>query len=338
MHTKKTDGKDSHVQMAQAPLSEGLSLIFDQDAQSSSSRSRYPSRSSHTSSQSSGSRRQLKRNNVRRGRHRSSTSSSSSRSSHSSNSSPRTRPRSRSHPRCHRASTSSRCCRQHQQAHGHRRHRSPSRCYRAHSRSYSPSSSPDRPNRHSSRSRSASWSRVHRGFVGRYKCRFSGSPNRSHKTYTSRSTSSGRSFVSLRIEKKEELRTTNATQALGMEQLDPPESVTPILEEQQLKTGLATPEPEEWVRPEPLPQKSLSQQKSDIEPEDAPSPNMSPKKKMISFSIHNSVAKPTAMVASTTSKVAHRVENYTASRNPFGHWVPVRKTVQSSFSRTLLKH
>nr|XP_046222648.1 arginine/serine-rich protein 1 isoform X2 [Oncorhynchus gorbuscha] len=260
MHTKKTDGKDSHVQMAQAPLTEGLSLIFDQDAQSSSSRSRHPSRSSHTSSQSSGSRRQLKRNNARRGRHRSSTSSSSSRSSHSSNSSPRTRPRSRSHPRCHRASSSSRCCRQHQQAHGHRRHRSPSRCYRAHSRSYSPSSSPDRPNRHSSRSRSG-WSRVHRGFVGRDKCRFSGSPNRSHKTYTSRSTSSGRSFVSLRIEKKGELRTTNATQALGMEQLDLPESVTPILEEQQLKTGRATPEPEERVRPEPLPQKSLSQLK-----------------------------------------------------------------------------
>lgn len=58
---------------------------------------------------------------------------------------------------------------------------------------------------------------------------------------------------------KGELRTTNATQALGMEQLDLPESVTPILEEQQLKTGLATPEPEERVRPEPLPQKSLSQ-------------------------------------------------------------------------------
>lgn len=44
-----------------------------------------------------------------------------------------------------------------------------------------------------------------------------------------------------------------------MEQLDLPESVTPILEEQQLKTGLATPEPEERVRPEPLPQNSLSQ-------------------------------------------------------------------------------
>uniref|UniRef100_A0A4W5PSU3 Arginine/serine-rich protein 1 n=1 Tax=Hucho hucho TaxID=62062 RepID=A0A4W5PSU3_9TELE len=324
MHTKKTD---SHVQMDQAPLSEGISLLFDQDAQSSSARSRYPSRSSHTSSQSSGSRRQVKRNNARRGRHRSSTSSSSSRSSHSSNSSPRTRPRSRSHPRCHRASPSSRCCRQHRQAHGHRRHRSPSRCYRAHSRSYSPSSSPDRPHCHSSRSR--------------YECRFSGSPNRSHKTYTSRSRSSGRSFVSLSIEEKGELlRTTksNATQALGVEQLDLPESVKPILEEQQVKTRLATPEPEEWVRPEPLPQKSLSQQNSDIESEDAPSPNMSPKKKMISFSIHNSVAKPTVIVASTTSKVAPRVENYTASRNPFGHWVPVRKTVQSSFSRTLLKH
>ncbi|XP_014066033.2 arginine/serine-rich protein 1 isoform X2 [Salmo salar] len=339
MHTKKTDGKDSHVQMAQPPLSEGISLIFDQDAQSSSSSSRYASRSSHTSSQSSGSRRQVKRNNARRRRHRSSTSSSSSRSSHSSNSSPRTRPRSRSHPRCHRASSSSRCCREHRQAHGHRRHRSPSRCYRAHLRSYSPSSSPERPHRHSSRSRSASWSRVHRGFVGRYKCRFSGSPNRSHKTYTSRSTSSGRSVVSLSIEEKGELRTmkANATQALGMEQLDLPESVKPM-EEQQLKTRLATPEPEERVRPEPLPQKSLSQQNSDIEPEDAPSPNMSPKKKMISFSIHNSVAKPTAIVASTTSKVAHRVENYTASRNPFGHWVPVRKTFQSSFSRTLLQH
>ncbi|XP_023842238.1 arginine/serine-rich protein 1 isoform X2 [Salvelinus sp. IW2-2015] len=336
----KTDGKDSHVQMTQAPQSERISLIFDQDAQSSSSCSRYPSRSSHTSSQSSGSRRQVKRNNARRVRHRSSTSSSSSRSSHSSNSSPRTRPRSRSHPRCHRASSSSRCCRQHRQANGHRRHRSPSRCYRAHSRSYSPSSSPDRPHRHSSRSRSASWSRVHRGFVGRYKCRFSGSPNRSHKTYTSRPTSSGRSVVSLSIEEKGELRTTkaNTTQVLGMEQLDVPESVKPILEEQQLKTRLATPEPEEWVRPEPLPQKSLSQQNSDIEPEDAPSPNMSPKKKMISFSIHNSVAKPTAIVASTTSKVAHRVENYTASRNPFGHWVPVRKTVHSSFCRTLRKH
>lgn len=50
----------------------------------------------------------------------------------------------------------------------------------------------------------------------------------------------------------------NATQALGMEQLDLPESVKPM-EEQQLKTRLATPEPEERVRPEPLPQKSLSQ-------------------------------------------------------------------------------
>ncbi|CAB1335081.1 unnamed protein product [Coregonus sp. 'balchen'] len=260
MHTKKTEGKDSHAEMAQAPLNEGISLIFDQDAQSSSPssppRSRYPSRSSHNSSHSSGSRRQVKRNDACRGRHR-------SRSSHSSNGSPRTRPRSRSHPRCHRASSSSRCCRQHRQAHGHRRHCSPPRCYRAHSRSYSPSSSPDRSHRlsHRSRSRSASRRRVS---VGRYKCRFSGSPYRSHKTYTSRSRSrsSGRSVVSLSIEEKGELLRTakaNATQALGVEQLDLSESVKPVLEEQQVKTRPATPKPEERVRPEPLPQKSLSQ-------------------------------------------------------------------------------
>ncbi|XP_078145569.1 arginine/serine-rich protein 1 [Centroberyx gerrardi] len=312
-----TKGQDSQSEMAHARLSDGISVIFDQDSPPSStspqSRSRSRSRSSRLSSGSSGSSRRPRE--AHRGRHRSSSSCSST-SSSPSRSSP-SRPRSRSHPRCHRPSSRCRCGSHHRYVNGNRRRRSPPRRYR-------------------SRSRSASQRRTYRRFVGRNRCRVSRSPSRTSKTYRSRSgsRSSGHSAVSLSLDDKRELLRTakaNATKILEVEQLEIPESVKPILQEQPVESKSATPEPEARVRPESVPEKTPSQS-SETEPdEDVPSPKMSPKRKIISFSIHNSVAKPT-VAAPSSAKVTPRMDSI-ESRKPYGHWVPIRRTGRTSLSR-----
>ncbi|KAM4625393.1 arginine/serine-rich protein 1 [Polymixia lowei] len=325
-----TEGKDSLPEMAHVRLSEGLSVIFDQDTLSSSTslRSRSRSRSSHGSSHSSGSNRRPRAREIYRGRHRSSSTSSSS--SHSS----RSRPRSRSHPRCHRTSARCRCGSHHR--YGHRHRRSPPRHYRAHSRSYSPSSSPDRSSHrrsYRSHSRPRSQRRTQR-YVGRDRCRLSRSPSRTIKIYKSqsRSRSSGRS-VSLNLDEKRDLLRTakaNATEILGIGQMELPESVKPIMDEQAMESQSATSEPEAWVRPEPVHEKTPSQS-SDMDPdEDVPSQKMSPKRKVITFSIHNSVAKP-SVAPPTYAKVTPRMDSI-ESRKPYGHWVPIRRG-RTSLSR-----
>jgi hypothetical protein len=71
-------------------------------------------------------------------------------------------------------------------------------------------------------------------------------------------------------------------------------------------------------------------QSSDESDEDDASPRMSPKRRIISFSIHNSVAKPT--VAPNCPKVTSRMD-IVGSRKPYGHWVQVRTTGKISLSR-----
>ncbi|KAF7656007.1 hypothetical protein LDENG_00047560 [Lucifuga dentata] len=235
-----TKGKASHAEMIDARQSEGINVIFEQDTLPSPSFARSRSRSSSSSSRSSGSDRRAA-GSYRRHNRSSSTSSSSSRSS--------SRSRSRSHPRCHRGSS---CCRCHRNGYG-RRHRSPPRRYRARSRSYSRSPSQNRSLHHRSyRSRSRSairWSTSRRG-AGPSRC--SRSP---YRTYRSHSKQEGLCLD----EKRELLRAAraNAIKLLGVEHLELPESVKPLLGEQPAETKQATPEAR--VRPEPVSQKTPSQ-------------------------------------------------------------------------------
>ncbi|XP_047202134.1 arginine/serine-rich protein 1 isoform X2 [Girardinichthys multiradiatus] len=267
---------DSHSDMAHARQSDGINVIFDQKSPGSS-RSRSRSVSSTASSQSTGS---GYRREIRRGRYRSSSRSSSSSSSRSRSSSRSgSRSRSRSYPRCHRRSS---CCRcdDHRSYGGDRYRRSPPRRYRAHSRSYSRSPSrryrggsrsysrspprryrvhsrspsSDRYSRHrrNYRSRSRSWSPVswsrYRRPVSQLRCRFSRSPSRTYRG-RSRSRSSGRS-VSLSVHDKRELlevAKANAMRMLGVEKLDLPESVKPILSDKPEARG-SSPEPFTRVR------------------------------------------------------------------------------------------
>uniref|UniRef100_A0A3B4ZV00 Arginine/serine-rich protein 1 n=1 Tax=Stegastes partitus TaxID=144197 RepID=A0A3B4ZV00_9TELE len=230
--------------------------------------------------------------------------------------------RSRSHPRCHRRSSRCRCD-------DHRRYgcggsrRSPPRRYRAQSRSYSRSGTPDRYSsrrRYRSRSRSPSRLNRERRHVSQYRRRRSPSQPRSYRS-RSRSRSSAQS-VTLSLHDKQvllEAAKSNAMKTMGVEKLDLPESVKPILPEQPAESKWASPEPETWVRQGP--QKTASQS-SDEESDDMPSPSTSPKRKIISFSINNSVAKPT-VAAPSCAKVTPRVDSY-ESRKPYGHWVPVK--------------
>ncbi|XP_039994117.1 arginine/serine-rich protein 1 isoform X2 [Xiphias gladius] len=299
-------GEDSHSEMAQAHQSDVINVIFDLNSPASSH-----SRSSCGSNRSSGF-------GYYRGRssHRGRSSSSSSSSSSSGSSS---RSRSRSHPRCHRRSSRCRCDSHHRYGRG-RRLRSPPRHYKAHSHSYSRSPSPDRHSRrrrYRSRSRSSSrWSRYRRA-VRQFRCKFSRSPARTHRN-RSRSISSGRS-VSLSLDDKKELLKTakaNALKILGVEKLELPESVKPILSEQLVESERSSPEPE--IR------------SNEAEFDDMSNPKMSPKRRIISFSINNSVAKPTA-AAPSCAKVTPRVDSY-ESRKPYGHWVQV-KSGRSSNTR-----
>ncbi|XP_053291424.1 arginine/serine-rich protein 1 isoform X3 [Pleuronectes platessa] len=211
-------------------------------------------------------------------------SSSSSSVSSSSSCKLSSRPRSRSHPRCHRCSSRCRCD-------SHRRngrHRgSPPRHIRADSKSYKQSSSQDR------------------------------SPGRSHRSQSRTS----RHSVSQTMDDKRELSTekTNTMQILGVEKADLPESVKPDLSEQLVESEESSSESETWVRQHP---EKIVSQSSDEEPDDISNPKMSPLRKSISFSINNSVAKPTA-AALSCAKVTPRVDSY-ESRKPYGHWIPVR--------------
>lgn len=57
------------------------------------------------------------------------------------------------------------------------------------------------------------------------------------------------------------------------------------------------------------------------EERDAPSPKLSPKR-MISFSVNNSMAKPT-VAAPSCAKVTPRVDSV-EYRKPYGRWIPVK--------------
>ncbi|XP_036928512.1 arginine/serine-rich protein 1 isoform X1 [Acanthopagrus latus] len=299
--------KDSHSEMAKARQSDGINVIFDKES-SSSSRSHSRSRSPGVNSRSSGSSRHRGRGSYRR-RYRSSSSSCSRSSSRS---------RSRSHPRCHRRSSRCRCDNHPRYGRGR---------YRAHSRSLSRSASPDRYSRrrqYRSRSRSSSRQTRHRRDVSRLRYRSSRSSSRANRS-RSKSRASTHS-VSLSLDDKMEF--LNAVKIQGAEKLGLLESVKPILSEQSVESRQRS--PDTWVRHDPderTPSKS-----DEVEPDDMPSPTMSPTRKIISFSINNSVAKPT-VAAPSSAKVTPRVDIY-ESRKPYGHWVPVR-TGQNSRKRTL---
>uniref|UniRef100_A0AAV2JEA9 Uncharacterized protein n=1 Tax=Knipowitschia caucasica TaxID=637954 RepID=A0AAV2JEA9_KNICA len=51
-------------------------------------------------------------------------------------------------------------------------------------------------------------------------------------------------------------------------------------------------------------------------------PTLSPKRGMISFSVNNSIAKPTIRMQSSV-KVTSLVDSV-ESKKPYGHWIPVR--------------
>ncbi|XP_072220779.1 arginine/serine-rich protein 1 [Leuresthes tenuis] len=313
---------NSHSDMAQARQSDGINVIFDQKSPGSShSRSRSTSSSASSCSGHSSGSGYYRGRKTQRTRHRSSSSSSTSSTSSSSSSSSSSRSRSRSHPRCHRRS--SRCgCNDHRR-YGRGRYRcSPPRRYRARSRSYSRSPSVERYSRHSryyrSRSRSRSsgrWSRYRR-HVSQLRCRFSRSPSRTHRV-RSRSRSPTTS-ISLSMQDKRDLlevAKANAMKILGVENLELPESVKPILSERSESRGLS---PEPLTRVRHGSEKSVTQDNEE-EP-GVSSPRMSPRGK-IAFSINNSVAKPT-VAAPSSAKVTPRVDSY-ESRKPYGHWIPV---------------
>ncbi|KAM9354504.1 uncharacterized protein KZ484_012659 [Pholidichthys leucotaenia] len=316
----------THSEMVRVCQSDGINVIFDQKSPDSStlgspSRSRSRSRGSSVSSRYSGS---YGHHGRRQCHYRSSSSSSSSSSRSASSLLPRSR--SRSYPRCHRRS--SRCrCDDHRRRHRGCDRRSPPRRYRARSRSYS--RSPDRYSnrrryRSPSRSRSRSparWS-FYRRYRGQYRHRFSPSPLRS---YRSRSRSAG-SAVRLSLNDKRgllEAAKANAMKILGVEKIDLPKSVKPILSEPESKS--LSPEPETRVRQGP---KKKMPQRNEEEPDDY-SPKMSPRRK-IAFSVNNAVAKPT-VAAPTSAKVTPRVDSI-ESRKHYGQWIPV-KSGQSSARR-----
>ncbi|KAM3594894.1 uncharacterized protein V6R79_015446 [Siganus canaliculatus] len=305
----------SHSDMAQARQSDGINVIFDQNSPATS-RSRSRSRSSHGSGSSSVSVSHRGRASHRR-RYRSPSSSTSSPSRSRSSS----RNRSRSHPRCHRPSSRCRCDGHHRYVRGRYR-RSPPRRYRAHSRSYSPSPSSDRySHRRSNKSRSRSSGRQNqsRREISRYRSKPSQPSSRADRSHSkSRSGSS----ASLSVDDKRELlkaAQTNAMKTLGTEKLELPESVKPVLPEPFVESRSPSPEPVLRVRQDP--DKTMSQSDEE-EPDELSSVKMSPKRKIISFSINNSVAKPAA-AATSGAKVTPRVDSY-ESRKPYGHWVPVR--------------
>ncbi|CAN9502320.1 unnamed protein product [Ophioblennius macclurei] len=295
-----------HSDMAHARQSDGISVIFDQKSPASrSSRSRSRTRSDTSGDSGRSSDASVHRRRMRHRRRNRSSSSSRSSSPHS---------RSRSYPRCHRPSSRCRC--DNHRRYGRTRHRRD----RARSRSYSRSPSYDRYSSRRNRSRSRSSRRLSKRNESQIRHR--ASPHRGR----SRSRSSGQS-VKLNVHDKQELPEPvkdNAEKILEEDKLELPESVKPILSEQ---TAESTPaestrlSPEPLMRVRPIPEKTISQSDEE-EPDNTSSPSLSPKRKMISFSINNSVAKPTA-AALSGAKVTPRVDSY-EGKKPYGHWIPVR--------------
>ncbi|XP_058472288.1 arginine/serine-rich protein 1 isoform X2 [Solea solea] len=302
----------SHSEMAHARWSDGINVIFDQNSPASL-------RSCSRSSSGSGSNRSAESDQHRalghRKRHYRSSSSSSSRS----RSTPRTRSRSR--PRCNRPSSRCRCDNHHRHRRAHHR-RSHAHRVRAHPRSVSRSPSPDRySHRRSNRSRSSSNShkKRHQRTVGRFDSRVSRSPVDSYRSH-SRSGSSS-SSLSLSLEDKQELLVaakTIATKSLDVEHLQLPESVQPILLE-VIESQRRSSKPETRVRQGP---ERTASQSHEAESDDISNPTSPPRKKEISFSINNSIAKP-IVAAPSLGKVTSRVDSF-GRRKPYGHWVPVK--------------
>ncbi|XP_029973439.1 arginine/serine-rich protein 1 [Salarias fasciatus] len=300
-----------HSDMAHARQSDGLNVIFDQKSPTSRcSRSRSRSSSSSSSRSTSRGSRRSSGSSVYRGRvrdRRRNRSSSSSRSSSR-------RSRSRSYPRCYRPSSRCRCDNHRRYGRGRHRRPSPPR-YRARSRSYSRSPSYDRYSYRRNRSRSRSSSRWSRRHESQYRYRVS-------RRSRSRSRSSEPS-VRLSVHDKKALlmaAKNNAEKILGVEKLALPESVKPILVEELTEATRLSPEPVVRVRPTP---EKIASQSDEEEPDNMSTSSLSPKRKIISFSINNSVAKPTA-AAPSCAKVTPRVDSY-ESRKPYGHWIPVRQ-------------
>ncbi|XP_028294738.1 arginine/serine-rich protein 1 [Gouania willdenowi] len=283
-----------HVDMAHTRQNEGINVIFDHNTPASA---RSRSRSIVSSSYSSADKKR-----VRKQRHYRSSSSSSSSSC--------SRPRSRSYPRCRRRSSRCRCADHHRYGRSYYR-RSPSR-YHSRSSSRSPSSDRSSYRRHhrshrrsTSRSQSRSLTQWRRYRRSGNQYRHKDYSSRSHRS-RSRSRSAGRS-TSLTVQ-DEHIRVLN---------LELRESVKPILSE----SNESSPEPYTWVRVTPSPEKEALQ--SNVEESDDDSClKLSPKRGIISFSINNSVAKPT-LTAPTGAKVTSRVDTYEA-RKPYGHWIPVK--------------
>ncbi|XP_068195475.1 arginine/serine-rich protein 1 [Antennarius striatus] len=305
--------KESHSEMALARKTDGISVVFDRSS-SESTHCCSRSRSSDGNSRSVSYRHRGRSSHKRRNRSPSTTSSTSSSRSRSSS-----QPRSRSHPRCHRPSSRCRCDRHRRHGYRRYRHSAPRRC-RDHSKSYSRSPSPSRfTRRRHYRSRSRSYSQQ-----DRHKRTESPSPSRTNRS-RSKSRSAERS-VKISLEGKRELLKTaraNAMTMLGMEKVELPDSVKAILPE-PLESNWEYLEPETRVRQSP--ERTLSQS-PESERDDMPSLRMSPKRKMITFSVNNSVAKPT--VVAPCAKVTARVDIYD-SRQPYGQWVVVKSSRASN--------
>ncbi|XP_011613965.1 arginine/serine-rich protein 1 isoform X2 [Takifugu rubripes] len=178
------------------------------------------------------------------------------------------------------------------------------------------------------RSRSRSSGHQSRRRNRRIASRSSRRDSRSPRTQRSRprSPSPGRS-VHLSLEDKRKLleaAQANAMRTLGRNNLELPESVKPILSApESVKPILSAMPPSKWELPETRVRHDLDKapSQSEAEADEAPCPKMSPKSKMIAFSMNNSVAKPT--VAVSGAKVTARADSY-ESRKPYGHWVPVK--------------
>ncbi|XP_020500714.2 arginine/serine-rich protein 1 isoform X2 [Labrus bergylta] len=230
-------GNDSQSDMACARQTDCINVIFDSPAPSPSQCGSSISCESDRSSDSVD----------HRGRGSNRSSSSSSIGSRS------PRSRSRSHPRCHRPSSRCRCDNHFRHGRG-RRPSSPPRRYRARSRSCSRS---PLTKSHSSRRHNRSRSRSP-GRWSRYSKAASRSLKSSSRTYRSKSRSSERSD-SLSVDDKRELLKAayaNSVKILGVDNLDLPESVKPILSK-HLESKPVSPEPGTRVTQNPL--KTLAQ-------------------------------------------------------------------------------
>ncbi|XP_075883678.1 arginine/serine-rich protein 1 isoform X5 [Nelusetta ayraudi] len=172
-----------------------------------------------------------------------------------------------------------------------------------------------------SRSRSSRRESRHRRAERPTERKVSPSPSRTAGSPAQSPQSSG-SPASPSLEDKKELLQADkadAMEMLGSETLNLPESVKPLSPEQPRSTWELVEEPETRVRQGP---KETPSQSDESDPEDTPSPTIAAQRKTISFSINNSVAKPTA-AALSSARVTARVDSY-ESRKPYGHWVPVK--------------